>query len=147
MAASGLHRTGTGVEPAGRDSEPAGRISLPPKSRRCWCGAAGGMAGQQHGSRQKKTPGADSSRLQVCSASYAAYSPLGGSAMGLSARECPDCHRRLRTTFKKTVTGREVCPDCANALSTGSAAGVITENGGFGYGIWAMLMRKIRRSG
>jgi hypothetical protein len=28
----------------------------------------------------------------------------------------------------------------------GSAAGVITGNVGFGYGVWAMLVRKIRRS-
>jgi hypothetical protein len=44
------------------------------------------------------------------------------------------------------VTGREVCPDCANALFMGTAAGVITGNVGSGYGVWAMLMRKIRRS-
>jgi hypothetical protein len=67
--------------------------------------------------------------------------------MGLSARECPDCHRRVREPFEKTITGREVCADCANALSMGSAAGVITGNVGSGYGVWAALMRKIRRSG
>ena len=66
--------------------------------------------------------------------------------MGLSARECPDCHRSVRMTFKKTVTGREVCPDCANALFTGSAAGAITGNVGSGFGVWAMLMRRFRRS-
>jgi hypothetical protein len=66
--------------------------------------------------------------------------------MGLSARECPDCHRSVRDPFQKTITGREVCPDCANVLSMGSAAGVITGKIGSGYGVWAMLMRKIRRS-
>ena len=67
--------------------------------------------------------------------------------MGLSAQKCPDCHRQVRTPFEKTITGRAVCRDCANALSTGSATGVITGNVGSGYGVWAMLMRKIRRSG
>jgi ribosomal protein S27AE len=36
--------------------------------------------------------------------------------MGLSGRDCPDCGRRVRKPFEKTVTGRAVCPDCANAL-------------------------------
>jgi hypothetical protein len=67
-------------------------------------------------------------------------------AMRSSTRECPDCRRRVREPFGKTVTGREVCPDCANALFMGTAAGVITGNVGSGYGVWAMLMRKIRRS-
>ena len=66
--------------------------------------------------------------------------------MGLSARECPDCHRRVREPFQKTVTGREVCPDCANALFMGSVAGAVTGDVGSGYGVWAMLMRKVRRS-
>jgi hypothetical protein len=67
--------------------------------------------------------------------------------MGLSARECPDCRRRVTDPFEKTITGREVCPDCVNALFLGSATGVVTGNVGSGYGVWAMLMRKIRRSG
>jgi len=67
--------------------------------------------------------------------------------MGLSARECPDCRRRVRDPFEKTITGREVCPDCAKALFMGSATGVISGNVGSGYGVWAALMRKIRRSG
>ena len=66
--------------------------------------------------------------------------------MGLSGRDCPDCGRRVREPFEETITGREVCPDCANALRTGSAAGAITGNVGSGFGVWAMLMRKIRRS-
>jgi hypothetical protein len=76
--------------------------------------------------------------------------------MRSSTRECPDCHRSVREPFEKTVTGREVCPDCANALFMGTAAGVVTGNVvtgnvgsgyvGSGYGVWAMLMRKIRRS-
>ncbi|WP_433652072.1 hypothetical protein ACQP2C_06265 [Micromonospora zamorensis] len=48
--------------------------------------------------------------------------------------------------FEKTITDRQVCPDCANALFMGSAAGTITSNVGSGYGVWAMLMRKIRHS-
>jgi ribosomal protein S27AE len=67
--------------------------------------------------------------------------------MGLSGRNCPDCGRRVRKPFEKTITGREVCPDCANALFMGSAAGAITNNVGAGYGVWAMLMRKVRRAG
>jgi hypothetical protein len=67
--------------------------------------------------------------------------------MGLSGRNCPDCGRRVSRPFEKTVIGREVCPDCAHALSTGSAAGAITGDVGSGFGVWAMLMRKVRRSG
>jgi hypothetical protein len=52
----------------------------------------------------------------------------------------------VRDPFERTITGREVCPECANALRMGSAASVITGNVGSGYGVWAMLMRKIRRS-
>ncbi|MFI9639103.1 hypothetical protein ACIG87_03410 [Micromonospora sp. NPDC051925] len=53
----------------------------------------------------------------------------------------------MSAPFEETVTGREVCPDCANALQMGSAAGAITGDVGSGYGVWAMLMRRIRRSG
>jgi hypothetical protein len=67
--------------------------------------------------------------------------------MGLSARDCPDCARRVREPFTVTVTGREVCPDCANALFMGSAAGAVTGDVGSGFGVWAVLMRKVRRSG
>jgi hypothetical protein len=66
--------------------------------------------------------------------------------MGLSGRDCSDCGRSVREPFEKTITGREVCPDCANALFMGSAAGAITGDVGSGYGVWAMLMRKVRRS-
>lgn len=66
--------------------------------------------------------------------------------MGLSGRDCPDCGRRVRRPFERTVTGREVCPDCANALFMGSATGAITGDVGSGFGVWAMLMRKVRRS-
>ncbi|MCI4066042.1 hypothetical protein MRQ36_27225 [Micromonospora sp. R77] len=52
----------------------------------------------------------------------------------------------MKEPFQETITGREVCPDCASALFIGSAAGAITGNIGSGYGVWAMLMRKIRRS-
>lgn len=67
--------------------------------------------------------------------------------MGLSGRNCPDCGRRVSEPFEKTITGREVCPDCANALFMGSAAGAVTQDAGAGAGVWAMLMRKVRRSG
>ncbi|GAB7044465.1 MULTISPECIES: hypothetical protein [Catenuloplanes] len=67
--------------------------------------------------------------------------------MGLSGRDCPDCGRRVREPFEKTITGREVCPDCANALFLGSAAGAVNGGAGSGYGVWAMLVRKVRRSG
>ncbi len=40
--------------------------------------------------------------------------------MGLSGQ---DCSRSVREPFEKTITGREVCPDCADALFMGSAAG------------------------
>lgn len=66
--------------------------------------------------------------------------------MALSGRECPDCGRRVREPFEQTVTGREVCPDCANALFIGSAAGAITGDFGSGVGVWAMLKRRIRRN-
>jgi hypothetical protein len=68
--------------------------------------------------------------------------------MGLSSgRSCPDCRRKVGKPFEKTITGREVCPDCANALFMGTAAGVVTGDLGSGYGVRAMLMRKVRRSG
>jgi len=67
--------------------------------------------------------------------------------MGLSGRDCPDCRRRVREPFEKTITGREVCPACAKALVMGSTVGVVTGDVGAGYGVWAMLMRKVRRSG
>ena len=66
--------------------------------------------------------------------------------MGLSGRDCPDCGRRVSEPFEKTVTGREVCPDCAHALVMGSTAGAVTGDVGSGFGVWAMLRRKIRRS-
>jgi hypothetical protein len=65
--------------------------------------------------------------------------------MGLSSRVCPDCERRVKTPFEKTVTGREVCADCAKALVFGSSAAVITGNTGAGLGVWAALMYKLRR--
>ncbi len=61
--------------------------------------------------------------------------------MTISGRECPDCGRTLRVDFEETVTGREVCPDCAKALWFGSAVGAVTDNAG----PWAMMMRRIMR--
>ncbi|WP_027344299.1 hypothetical protein [Hamadaea tsunoensis] len=65
--------------------------------------------------------------------------------MALSSRLCPDCGRRVRTPFQKTLTGREVCPDCATALRAGTTAGAMTGDVGVGMGVWAMLMRRFRR--
>jgi hypothetical protein len=66
--------------------------------------------------------------------------------MPLSRVECPDCGRRLRGPLQETITGRLVCADCAQALATGSAVGAITGNPGAGFGVWAMVMRRIRRT-
>jgi hypothetical protein len=74
------------------------------------------------------------------------WSSALGICVALSARECPDCGRRIREPFEETVTGREVCADCAQALVLGPSVGAITGNVGSGFGVWAMLMRKIRRS-
>ena len=65
--------------------------------------------------------------------------------MALTGRRCPDCGRRVTSPFVQTITGREVCPDCAHALALGSSAGAITGNAGSGFGVWAMIMRRIRR--
>jgi hypothetical protein len=64
--------------------------------------------------------------------------------MALSGRRCPDCGQRVTRPFEKTITGREVCPDCARALVLGSSVGAITGNAGSGFGVWAMIMRRIR---
>lgn len=66
--------------------------------------------------------------------------------MALTGRECPDCKRRVKQPFRTTVTGRAVCPDCAEALALGTATAVTTGNAGSGYGVLAMLMRRIRRT-
>ena len=58
---------------------------------------------------------------------------------------CPDCGRRIGVPFEETITGRKVCPDCAKALRLGSGAGAITGNVGAGFGVWAVLMHKLRR--
>jgi hypothetical protein len=65
--------------------------------------------------------------------------------MGLSSRQCPSCHRWVKDPLRETITGRLVCADCAAALTLGSAAGAVTHNVGSGFGVWAMLMRKLRR--
>jgi hypothetical protein len=66
--------------------------------------------------------------------------------MGLSGTECPDCHRTVRVPFEQTITGRRVCPDCAHALVTGSAVGAVTGDVGAGFGVWATMMRRVRRT-
>ncbi|GGK16438.1 hypothetical protein GCM10010124_06300 [Pilimelia terevasa] len=65
--------------------------------------------------------------------------------MALSGRNCPDCGRRVSRPLQKTMTGRKVCPDCANALAMGSAAGAITGDVGASFGVWAMFKSKVRR--
>jgi hypothetical protein len=65
--------------------------------------------------------------------------------VGISGEECPDCGRRVEAPFEQTITGRMVCPDCARALRLGSSAGAITGDVGAGFGVWAMLMRRLRR--
>lgn len=78
---------------------------------------------------------------------------LGGSQViavevdvALSGRICPDCNRRVRRPFQDTISGRQVCPDCATALALGSSVGAVS-GAAAGGGVWAMLMRKLRRSG
>jgi hypothetical protein len=66
--------------------------------------------------------------------------------MALVGRECPDCNRTVKDEFEETVTGREVCPDCAHALWAGSTVGAVTSNVGAGFGVWAMLTRRIKRT-
>jgi hypothetical protein len=65
--------------------------------------------------------------------------------MALSGVECPDCCRVIRDEFEQTVTGRRVCPDCAQALRVGTTVGVATSNAGVGFGVWAMLTHRLRR--
>lgn len=65
--------------------------------------------------------------------------------MGLSSQLCPSCQRWVKEPLRETITGRLVCADCAAALTLGSAAGAVTHNVGSGFGVWAMLIRKIRR--
>lgn len=65
--------------------------------------------------------------------------------MALSGRKCPDCGRTARQPFEETITGRRVCPDCARSIRLGAAVTVITGNRGAGAGVWAMLLKKLRR--
>jgi hypothetical protein len=66
--------------------------------------------------------------------------------VALVGRDCPDCNRTVRDEFEETITGREVCPDCAHALRSGATVGAVTSNVGAGFGVWAMLRRRIRRT-
>jgi hypothetical protein len=65
--------------------------------------------------------------------------------MPISGFDCPDCDRRVAAEPERTITGREVCPDCAEALRLGSGVGVITGNAGSGFGVWAMFNRRARK--
>jgi glutaredoxin len=66
--------------------------------------------------------------------------------MALSGTRCPDCHRTVRVAFEQTITGRRVCPDCANALRTGSIVRAVSDSVQGGIGVWGMMMRRIRRT-
>jgi hypothetical protein len=65
--------------------------------------------------------------------------------MPISGFDCPDCDRRVAAEPERTITGREVCPDCAEALRLGTGVGVITRNAGSAFGAWGTLNRRIRR--
>ena len=65
--------------------------------------------------------------------------------MALSGRDCPDCGQRVREPFQYTITGREVCPDCADALRSGTLIGVITKSPESGASVWAALIHRLRR--
>jgi hypothetical protein len=62
--------------------------------------------------------------------------------MALSGRKCPDCGRSVRQPFQETITGRQVCSDCARSLILGAVSVV---SGNRGAGVWAMLLEKLRR--
>jgi uncharacterized Zn finger protein (UPF0148 family) len=64
--------------------------------------------------------------------------------MALSGTQCPDCKRKVRVRFEQTITGRTVCPDCADALRTGSIVGAMTSSTETGFSVWGMMMRRIR---
>jgi hypothetical protein len=66
--------------------------------------------------------------------------------MTLAGRECTDCERVVTVEFEKTITGREVCADCARALRTATAVGAASDIGA-GLGVWARLTGKTRRTG
>jgi hypothetical protein len=66
--------------------------------------------------------------------------------MAPSGVKCPDCGRKVTGPLAETLTGRKVCQECARALIAGSSVGAITGDVGSGFGAWAMLMRKFRRS-
>lgn len=61
-----------------------------------------------------------------------------------SPKQCPDCKRSVRD-LRETITGRKVCPDCVEALRAGATAGAVIGDVGSGSGVWAMLMRRLRR--
>lgn len=51
----------------------------------------------------------------------------------------------VRESFKKTMTGREVCPDCAQAYQLAEGVAMATGDSGRGAGVWAAMMMRIRR--
>ncbi|MCW2506333.1 MAG: hypothetical protein JWO79_4617 [Actinomycetia bacterium] len=66
--------------------------------------------------------------------------------MGLSARTCPDCREDYRDDPATTITGREVCPRCADALLGGSIVGTVAGGSDGGrFGMAAFVANWIRR--
>jgi hypothetical protein len=65
--------------------------------------------------------------------------------MPISGFDRPDCDRRVAAEPERTISGREVCPDCAASLRLATGAGVVTNNAGSAFGAWKMLNRRIRR--
>jgi hypothetical protein len=65
--------------------------------------------------------------------------------VALSGRDCPDCGCRVPEPFQHTITGREVCPDCADALCSGTLTGVITKCPEASASVWAVLLHRLIR--
>jgi len=60
----------------------------------------------------------------------------------IGGRNCPDCRRTVGEQFEKTITGREVCPACAEALRLGTAVGVVTGDMGAAFAVHGMRVRR-----
>jgi hypothetical protein len=65
--------------------------------------------------------------------------------VALSGRDCPDCGQRVREPFQYTITGREVCPDCADALRSGTLIGVISKTPEADTTLWSALIHRLCR--
>lgn len=51
----------------------------------------------------------------------------------------------VRQAFKETMTGRKVCPDCVGAYRLAMGVAMATGDAGRGVGVWAVVMRRLRR--